>query len=102
MRIKIIGFQFALEQQKLLLPGFIPSIFYTYSSSSDNQLTWSTNTGAAGSCKVYAEEFFYPEISLGDINEDSSVDVIDIVMIVAYITNTGPCLIIRLQTEMLT
>ena len=71
---------------------YSPSIFYTYSSSSDNQLSWETSTGAAGSCKVYAEEFFYPEIALGDINEDSSIDVIDIVMIVAYITNTGTLL----------
>ena len=71
---------------------YSPSIFYTYSLSSDSQLTWSTSVGSAGSCKVYAEEFFYPEIALGDINEDSSIDVIDIVMIVAYITNTGPLL----------
>ena len=79
----------AANEETLATWVYSPSVFYTYSSSSDNQLSWSTSTGSAGSCKVYAEEFFYPEIALGDINEDSSVDVIDIVMIVSYITNTG-------------
>ena len=79
----------AANEETLATWVYSPIAFYTYSSSSDNQSSWNTSTGLAGSCKVYAEEFYYPEIALGDINEDSSVDVIDIVMIVAYITNTG-------------
>ena len=68
---------------------YSPADFYTYSSSSDNQISWESSTGFAGSCKVYAEAFYYPETSSGDVNEDASVDVLDVVMIVSYIVGSG-------------
>ncbi len=65
---------------------YSPDDSYTYSSSNDNQFSWETDIGYAGSCKVYAEAFFIPNAVSGDVNQDSSLNILDVVMIVSHIS----------------
>ena len=64
---------------------YSPTNFFTYSSSSDNQATWNTSTGIAGSAKVLAEIFYEPEPEYGDINLDNQLNVLDVVIMVSYV-----------------
>ena len=65
---------------------YSPNPSYTYSSSYDSQLSWETSTGYAGSCKVYAESFYTPDAISGDVNQDNSLNILDVVMIVSHIS----------------
>ena len=66
---------------------YSPSSFFTYSSSSDNQLSWDTQIGLAGSARVYAEAFYEPDPAYGDVNLDDQLNVLDVVNIVSYVVN---------------
>ena len=68
---------------------YSPGDFYTYSSSADGQASWETETGYAGSTKIYAEAFYYPPDLTGDINLDNSLNVLDVVMIISFIIGTS-------------
>ena len=57
---------------------------FTYSTSSDQGMNWETATiGNCGSLSVWAEYIFEPEIeeTAGDINEDGSMNVLDVVIL---------------------
>lgn len=58
---------------------------YTYSTTQDEGITWSTQTGYAGAGGVWAEQIYVTEASEGDINSDFTTNVIDIVALVGYI-----------------
>ncbi len=64
---------------------YSPTNFFTYSSSNDNQSTWETSIGVAGSAKVLAEIFYYPDPIYGDINLDNQLNVLDVVTMVSYV-----------------
>ena len=68
---------------------YSPGDFYVYSGSSDGQTSWETAAGYAGSARVYAEAFYYPPDLAGDINFDSSLNVLDIVMMISFIIGTS-------------
>ena len=66
---------------------YSPSSLFTYSSSSDGQLTWETSIGAAGNARVYAEVFYEPDPTYGDVNLDTQLNVLDVVRMVSYVVN---------------
>ena len=66
---------------------YSPSSLFTYSSSSDGQLSWNTQVGFAGNAKVYAEVFYEPDPLYGDVNLDSQLNVLDVVNTVSYVVN---------------
>ena len=67
---------------------YSPNNSYTYSSSSDNQITWNTSEGFAGSTKIYAEIFYEPDPIYGDVNLDEQLNVLDVVAMVSYVIGT--------------
>ena len=57
---------------------------FTYTNSSDQGASWETaTTGNCGSLSVWAEYIYEPEIeeTAGDINEDGSVNILDVVIL---------------------
>ena len=57
---------------------------FTYTSSSDQGANWEVAaTGNCGSLSVWAEPIYEPEVeqTVGDINEDGSVNVLDVVIL---------------------
>ena len=68
---------------------YSPANFYTYSESSDNQLSWENSTGFAGTAKIYAEAFYEPDPLYGDLNLDNQINVLDIVTMVSHIVGNS-------------
>jgi len=66
---------------------YSPSSLFTYSSSSDSQLTWETSLGAAGNARVYAEAFYETDPIYGDANLDTQLNVLDVVSMISYVVN---------------
>ena len=58
---------------------------FTYTTSSDQGENWqAASTGNCGSLSVWAEYIYEPEIedgTIGDVNEDGSVNVLDVVIL---------------------
>ncbi len=64
---------------------YSPNDTYSYSISTDDQETWTTSLGLAGSAKIYAEIFYEPDPVYGDVNLDEQLNVLDVVTIVSYV-----------------
>ena len=62
--------------------------YYSVSSSNDG-LTWNLEPGIAGSGAIYGEQIYENANIPGDVNSDFIVNVIDIVSIIGYITETS-------------
>ena len=63
---------------------------FTYTSSSDQGENWETPMiGNCGSLSVYAEYIYEPEVeeTIGDINEDGTVNVLDVVILANAVLN---------------
>jgi len=63
--------------------------FFTYASS-NNQTEWSVALGNAGAGIIWAEQIYELPYSLGDVNFDFVVNVVDIVAIVSHIMGSNP------------
>ena len=64
---------------------YSPDDTYTYSRSIDSQQSWETSAGFAGAGSVSAERFYDPEPLYGDVNQDSQLNVLDVVAMVSYV-----------------
>tara|TARA_Y100001970_G_C14191323_1_gene835558 strand:- start:458 stop:1291 length:834 start_codon:yes stop_codon:yes gene_type:complete len=68
---------------------YSPNDSYSYSISNDNQTTWNSSEGFAGSTKIYAEIFYETDPIYGDINLDQQLNVLDVVTMVSYVVGTS-------------
>ena len=69
--------------------GFKESLPYYSASSSNDGLIWNLEPGIAGSGAIYGEQIYENANIPGDVNSDFIVNVIDIVSIIGYITETS-------------